>query len=159
MLRPDVVSIVEDLAWYLDEPFGDTSAIPTYMVSKLAAEHVKVVLTGDGGDELFAGYDKYVVEQREREYDRVPAALRGMAGAIGDAMPEGMKGRRFLRHLALDGPKRYLDASTLFRADEMEQLFQTERVRAHLAVRSVGAIGCRICRATATGCRPRSIAT
>jgi asparagine synthase (glutamine-hydrolysing) len=125
VLRPDVVSIVEDLAWYLDEPFGDTSAIPTYMVSKLASEHVKVVLTGDGGDELFAGYDKYVVERREREYDRVPATLRGMAGMIGDAMPEGMKGRRFLRHLALDGPRRYLDASTLFRVDELEHLFQT----------------------------------
>jgi asparagine synthase (glutamine-hydrolysing) len=125
VLRPDVVSIVEDLAWYLDEPFGDTSAIPTYIVSKLAAEHVTVVLTGDGGDELFAGYDKYVVERREREYDRVPAAIRSMAGAIGAAMPEGTRGRRFLRHLALDGPKRYLDASTLFRIDEMEQLFQT----------------------------------
>ncbi|RPI55802.1 MAG: asparagine synthase (glutamine-hydrolyzing) [Acidobacteria bacterium] len=126
VLRPDVVSIVEDLAWYLDEPFGDTSAIPTYMVSKLAAEHVKVVLTGDGGDELFAGYDKYVVERREREYDRVPAALRGVAGAIGDVMPEGMKGRRFLRHLALDGPRRYLDASTLFRRDEMAHLFRRD---------------------------------
>src|SRR5687768_12947573 len=66
VLRPDVVKIVEDLTWYLDEPFGDTSAIPTYMVSKLASEHVKVVLSGDGGDELFAGYDKYVVEGRER---------------------------------------------------------------------------------------------
>ena len=126
IVRPDVVSIVEDLAWYLDEPFGDTSAIPTYMVSQLASQHVKVVLTGDGGDELFGGYDKYVVERREREYDRVPAALRGVAGAIGDAMPEGMKGRRFLRHLALDGPKRYLDASTLFRTDEMEHLFQSD---------------------------------
>jgi len=126
VLKPDVVSMVEDLAWYLDEPFGDTSAIPTYMVSKLASEHVKVVLTGDGGDELFAGYDKYLVERREREYDRVPATLRGFAGVIGDAMPEGMKGRRFLRHLALDGPRRYLDASTLFRNDEMEHLFQSE---------------------------------
>jgi asparagine synthase (glutamine-hydrolysing) len=126
VLRPDVVSIVEDLAWYLDEPFGDTSAIPTYMVSKLASEHVKVVLTGDGGDELFAGYDKYLVELREREYDRLPAALRGIAGAIGEAMPEGMKGRRFLRHLALDGPMRYLDASTLFRSDEMEHLFRSD---------------------------------
>jgi asparagine synthase (glutamine-hydrolysing) len=124
VLRPDVVSIIEDLAWYLDEPFGDTSAIPTYMVSKLAAEHVKVVLTGDGGDEIFAGYDKYVVERREREYDRVPAAIRGVAGAIGYAMPEGMRGRRFLRHFALEGPQRYLDASTLFRTDEMAQLFQ-----------------------------------
>ncbi len=66
VLRPDVVQTVEDLTWYLDEPFGDTSAIATYMVSKLAAEHVKVVLSGDGGDELFAGYDKYVVEGQER---------------------------------------------------------------------------------------------
>ena len=126
VLKPDVVAIVEDLAWYLDEPFGDTSAIPTYMVSKLAAEHVKVVLTGDGGDELFAGYDKYLVERRERAYDKVPAAIRGMAGAVGDAMPEGMRGRRFLRHLALEGPKRYLDASTLFHTDEMQQLFKSD---------------------------------
>jgi asparagine synthase (glutamine-hydrolysing) len=124
VLRPDAVQIVEDLTWYLDEPFGDTSAIPTYMVSKLAAEHVKVVLSGDGGDELFAGYDKYVVEGRERMYDRLPAALRKTAGAVGALMPHGMKGRRFLRHLALTGTDRYLDAQSLFHADEMPSLFQ-----------------------------------
>jgi asparagine synthase (glutamine-hydrolysing) len=123
VLKPDVVRIVEDLTWYLDEPFGDTSAIPTFMVSKLAAEHVKVVLSGDGGDELFAGYDKYVVEQRERAFDRVPGPLRAVAGAVGAVMPEGMTGRRFLRHLALDGPRRYLDASSMFRRDEMGRLF------------------------------------
>jgi len=124
-----VVKIVEDLTWYLDEPFGDTSAIPTYMVSKLAAEHVKVVLSGDGGDELFAGYDKYVVEQHERRFDRIPAALRSVAGGIGRVMPAGMTGRRFLRHLALDGPDRYLDASTMFRADEMRRLFRPDAYR------------------------------
>ena len=124
VLQPDVVKIVEDLTWYLDEPFGDTSAIPTYMVSQLAAEHVKVVLSGDGGDEIFAGYDKYVVEERERRYDRVPASLRTMAGMVGAAMPYGMKGRGFLRHVALEGPRRYLDASTLFRVDEMRSLFR-----------------------------------
>jgi len=126
ILKPDVVQIVEDLTWYLDEPFGDTSAIPTFMVSKLAAQHVKVVLSGDGGDELFAGYDKYVVEQRERQFDRIPSPLRALAGAVGRVMPEGMTGRRFLRHLALDGPRRYLDASAMFRADEMRRLFQPE---------------------------------
>jgi asparagine synthase (glutamine-hydrolysing) len=124
VLRPDVVGIVEDLAWYLDEPFGDTSAIPTYMVSKLAAQHVKVVLSGDGGDELFAGYDKYVVEGRERRYDRIPAFLRRAAGRIGRVMPDGMRGRRFLRHLGLDGARRYLDASTLFPVDDLRKLFQ-----------------------------------
>jgi asparagine synthase (glutamine-hydrolysing) len=126
VLRPDVVRIVEDLTWYLDEPFGDTSAIPTYMVSKLAAEHVKVVLTGDGGDELFAGYDRYVVESRERVRDGVPRGLRRAAGAVGAMMPEGARGKRFLQHLALDGARRYLDASTLFRADEMQRLFHAD---------------------------------
>ena len=129
VIRPDVVKIVEDLTWYLDEPFGDTSAIPTYMVSKLAAEHVKVVLSGDGGDELFAGYDKYVVEQHERRFDRIPRALRAIAGGIGRALPPGTTGRRFLRHLALDGAGRYLDASTMFQADEMRRLFRPDAYR------------------------------
>ena len=126
VLRPDVVQIVEDLTWYLDEPFGDTSAIPTFMVSKLASEHVKVVLSGDGGDELFAGYDKYVVEGRERAFDRIPAAIRKTAGAIGGMTRPGMRGRRFLQHLALDGPARYLDASTMFRRDELHRLFTAD---------------------------------
>src|SRR3989454_4215868 len=126
VLRPDVIQIVEDLTWYLDEPFGDTSAIPTYMVSKLAAEHVKVVLSGDGGDELFAGYEKYVVESRERRFDKIPAWLRRAGGAVGDAMRDGMRGRRFLQHLALDGPARYLDASTMFTRDQMRRLFHDD---------------------------------
>ncbi len=134
VLRPDVVQTVEDLTWYLDEPFGDTSAIPTYIVSKLASEHVKVVLSGDGGDELFAGYDKYVVEGRERAYDGLARPIKRCAGAIGALMPHGMYGRRFLRHLALTGPSRYLDASSLFHADELPRLFRRDaldEVRRH----------------------------
>ncbi len=75
VLGPQPPEVLEDIIWHLDEPFGDSSAIPTYLVSKLAAAHVKVVLSGDGGDELFGGYDKYVVEQRERRYERLPARL------------------------------------------------------------------------------------
>ena len=124
VLEPSVIPNVEDLVWYLDEPFGDTSAIATYVVSKLAATQVKVVLTGDGGDELFAGYDKYVVEGRERRYDRMPHGIRRLTSALGAALPEGMRGRRFLRHLGLDGSRRYLDASTVVSADEMPNLFR-----------------------------------
>ena len=126
VLEPDIVPLVEDFAWFLDEPFGDTSAIATYMVSKLAAGHVKVVLTGDGGDEIFAGYDKYVVEDRERAYDSMPASLRRAAGVVGAVMPEGMMGRRFLRHVALDGPRRYLDSQSIVRPYELEALFTPE---------------------------------
>jgi len=126
VLEPQDVGAIEQMAWYLDEPFGDSSAIPTLMVSKLAAEHVKVVLTGDGGDELFAGYDKYLVEQRERRYDQIPAPVRQAIGAVGRSMADGMRGRNFLQHMALDSARRYLDASTLFRRVEQAKLLQPD---------------------------------
>lgn len=126
VLEPSALDVLEDLTWYLDEPFGDSSAIPTFMVSKLASEHVKVVLSGDGGDELFAGYDKYAVEGRERRYELLPKAVRRLLSAVGRALPEGIRGRRFLRHMSLRGTDRYLDASTLFRWEEKRKLFRDD---------------------------------
>jgi asparagine synthase (glutamine-hydrolysing) len=126
VLGPDALEAVEDLAWHLDEPFADSSAIPTYMVSKLAARHVKVVLSGDGGDELFAGYDKYLVEQRERSGRPIPAAARKLMGNVSRMMPGGLKGRNFLHHHSLTGPERYLDAITLYRRDDLRNLLSPE---------------------------------
>jgi asparagine synthase (glutamine-hydrolysing) len=126
VLEPDLVPILDDLVWHLDEPFGDSSAIPTYMVSKLAAGHVKVVLSGDGGDELFAGYDKYVVERSERRFRFLPNRGRHVLGAVSRAMPDGMRGKNTLRHMSLDAARRYIDASLLFRRDEKRSLFQPE---------------------------------
>jgi asparagine synthase (glutamine-hydrolysing) len=129
ILEPDALGIIEDLAWHLDEPFGDSSAIPTYMVSKLASQYVTVLLSGDGGDEVFAGYDKYVVDAAERRLGFVPGYLRNLIGLVGRAIPDGAKGRNFVRHLALTGPERYLDGSTLFRDDEKKRLFQPDVYR------------------------------
>jgi asparagine synthase (glutamine-hydrolysing) len=126
VVEPDVLSVLDDLVWHLDEPFGDPSAIPTYMVARLAAEHVTVVLSGDGGDELFAGYDRYRVEERERRRERWPAPLRRALGALAGYAPEGMRGRNFLRHLALDGRERYLDAANFFRRDEQRALLEPD---------------------------------
>jgi asparagine synthase (glutamine-hydrolysing) len=124
VVEPNVLSLIDDIAWHLDEPFGDSSAIPTYLVSKLAAEHVTVVLSGDGGDELFAGYDRYLKERTERALAKVPYAIRRAAGFAGSLMREGMKGRNFLRHQAFDGADRYFDANILFREFEKASLFQ-----------------------------------
>jgi asparagine synthase (glutamine-hydrolysing) len=126
VLDPDVRSSLDEIAWYLDEPFGDSSAIPTYMVSKLAAEHVTVVLSGDGGDELFAGYDKYAVEGRERSEPRWPRPVRRALGALAGLVPDGTKGRNFVRHRALDGADRYLDACSVFRPDQIRRLFRPD---------------------------------
>jgi asparagine synthase (glutamine-hydrolysing) len=126
VLEPDILNVLDDLIWHLDEPFGDSSAIPTYMVSQLAAEKVKVVLSGDGGDELFAGYDKYRVEQREQRFPRLPGLVRGALRLIGSRMPEPMKGRNFIYHRGLSGWERYFDSCTLFRMQAKQKLFQQE---------------------------------
>ena len=128
VLDANALDVLDDIAWHLDEPFGDSSAIPTYMVSKLAAEHVTVVLSGDGGDELFAGYDKYVKEGREQRIDHVPALLRRGAAAIGDRMRDGWKGRRFLRHHRLSGTERYLDSCNIMNLEQRRALLHPDVV-------------------------------
>jgi asparagine synthase (glutamine-hydrolysing) len=79
ILEPDLADLAERLVRHLDEPLGDFSILPTYLVSELARESVKVVLTGDGGDELFGGYDTYVAQQWDGRYRRLPAMLRTWA--------------------------------------------------------------------------------
>jgi asparagine synthase (glutamine-hydrolysing) len=129
VLEPDVLDVLPDIAWFLDEPFGDSSAIPTYFVSKLASEHVTVALSGDGGDELFAGYERYQVEARER--GALPAGVRAMLRGAFRVWPEAWRGRNFIRHHGMSGAERYLDACTLFRADERRRLL-TPEARAEL---------------------------
>ena len=76
LLNPDIASLVEGLVQHHDEPFADTSIFPTYLVSRLARQHVTVALSGDGGDELFAGYDTYLAERLSRYYGKIPEVMR-----------------------------------------------------------------------------------
>jgi asparagine synthase (glutamine-hydrolysing) len=79
----DLRSHVERTAHYLDEPFADYSAIPTFLVSSLVSRHVKVAVSGEGGDELFGGYDKYVRWLKIKTFRKVPYTLRRILSAPG----------------------------------------------------------------------------
>ncbi len=75
-LEPDVTDLFERLMPFMDDPIGDFSIFPTYLVSKLAREEVTVALSGDGGDELFGGYETYVAQEKARAWSRLPGGLR-----------------------------------------------------------------------------------
>jgi asparagine synthase (glutamine-hydrolysing) len=107
----DVVEALPKLVWHLDEPFFDSSIVPTYYVSQLAREYVTVVLSGDGGDELFAGYKRYDGYNRvESAFLALPESLRQRwVGALAARLPEGVRGKRFLGHISQPLEKRYLD--------------------------------------------------
>jgi len=96
---PDAVSDIGKLAWHYDEPFADSSAVPTYYVSKVARRHVTVALSGDGGDENFAGYRRYYFDHRENKVRRVvPATIRRLLfGTLASLYPKADWAPRFLR--------------------------------------------------------------
>jgi asparagine synthase (glutamine-hydrolysing) len=127
IVTPDICHIVDELAWHFDEPFADSSAIPTYMVSKLAREHVKVVLSGDGGDELFAGYTRYAVDRSRSGFARLPRVLRrGVMSPLSRSLPHGAWGRNFIYNVALDPFDRYVDSISVFSALNKPSLYTAE---------------------------------
>jgi asparagine synthase (glutamine-hydrolysing) len=124
VVRPDGLSILDRLIDHFDEPFADSSAIPTWYVSEIARRHVTVVLSGDGGDELFGGYDRYLPHPRVAQFDRLPIpGARHLAAAIWPLLPHGARGRNFLRHVSRDADARYLESMAFFHHDEKAALY------------------------------------
>ena len=88
IIKPDALALFEKLIYHLDDPIADFSIFPTYLVSRMTREHVTVALSGDGGDELFGGYDTYVAQQFGSRYDRLPDILRKrLLPALTDLLP------------------------------------------------------------------------
>jgi asparagine synthase (glutamine-hydrolysing) len=126
LMDPKIEGTLEMLTHSVEEPFGDSSMVPTYHVCRMAREHVKVALAGDGGDELFAGYDRYRSYLRRRAVRVFSAAMgRCYRSFVHPLVPTAFPGRRFIFNLSLPGCDRYLDAVSLLPACERESTLFT----------------------------------
>jgi asparagine synthase (glutamine-hydrolysing) len=121
VVRPAAVELLTTLVYHYDQPFADSSAIPTYLVSRLTREHVTVVLTGDGGDELFAGYERFAAARLAEVYRHTPQFLQAALTQLLHTLPESTsykgfvrRARRFVENAPLPLALRYLGWVTIF---------------------------------------------
>ena len=131
VIEPKALEILPRLAWHYDEPFGDPSAIPTMYLSELTRREVTVALSGDGGDELFAGYDRYRAVTLAGRIDRLPGPLRSIAtSSAWRLLPASTRqksllrrGKRFAEALGNTPERRYLKWIGIFDADRRSDLW------------------------------------
>ena len=125
VLKPDAGELLHELAAAFDEPFADSSALPTYLVSKLAAEDVKDVFSGEGGDELFGGYYTYVADQLALRFGGVAAALNPLAERLPTSTRKvsfDYKAKRFTRAAGLPPLERHHGWKEIFSAELRAEL-------------------------------------
>ncbi|TWJ33779.1 Asparagine synthetase [glutamine-hydrolyzing] 1 [Bacillus paralicheniformis] len=102
------------IVWHLDDPLADPAAIPLYFVAKEAKKQVTVVLSGEGADELFGGYNIYREPLSLKPFERIPSPLKKMLLHVASAMPEGMKGKSFLMRGCTPLEERYIGNAKIF---------------------------------------------
>ncbi len=122
VLDPNLEDTLTYLSQMMEEPFGDSSMLPTYYVCRMARQHVTVALSGDGGDELFAGYDRYLTALERQKFDRLPEWLgRVYRNSVHDLVPGGMYGKNLAWNASLNTRDRYLDGMSFFPALHRER--------------------------------------
>ncbi len=134
IVRPSALELLPQLVWHYDEPFADSSAIPTMVLCELTSRSVKVVLTGDGGDEMFCGYDRYRAVRLGERFDRLPGFVRApLQAACWQQLPSSVRLRsfsrrlkRFLGSLAQTPRLRYLEWISYFQRGQRQDLYTPE---------------------------------
>ena len=134
-VAPDAVGILDQLAWHYDEPFGDSSAIPTWHLCEMTRKHVTVALSGDGGDELFAGYERYRALSMSRWFEHAFGLKYLLGSSLIQKLPTSNRQRSFIRRLqrfgaALHQPiaRRYMNWIQIFPEGMRADLYQPDFV-------------------------------
>ncbi len=141
VVQPRITDIIDELIKHHDAPFYDTSAIPTYHLSRFAREHVTVVLSGDGADEMFAGYNIYLANKVARYYQWIPSVARRMViDPVSRLVPEssryinrGRVLREFLRGAPLEPLERFTRWATKIKRETRQRLYRDSFLRDQLA--------------------------
>ena len=130
IVKPDALDILSKLIWHYNEPFADSSALPTYYVSKMTSRDVTVALNGDGGDENFAGYPRYKAVKLAEYYEKFPQCMRNMANGIARKLPYSpeqktifRRFRRFAESMNYSPERRYIRWISIFDNERKEELY------------------------------------
>jgi len=126
VVTPESFELLERIIAHFDEPFSDPSSIPTYFVSQLASQSVKVVLTGDGGDELFGGYDTYDVCLNRNMFDVIPSLLKNPVIHRLRKIKRNIKGKNFLQNALLGLEERFIDYTSHVTYYRYSEIFTPE---------------------------------
>lgn len=133
IVTPDAVSLLPRLARHYGEPFADSSAIPSFYLTEMVREKVTVALNGDGGDESFGGYLRYVANTLGSHVEMLPSRIRGIIASAASALPVEddrrgalAYGRRFLESIDLDGNERYAEHVSVFSVRDRRRLLRRE---------------------------------
>ncbi len=118
----EFVAALPEIVWYLDEPVADPALVPLFFVAREARKHVKVVLSGEGADELFGGYTIYREPLSLKPFDYLPRPLRRSMGKVSKPLPEGMRGKSLLHRGSLTLEERYYGNARSFSDAQLQDV-------------------------------------
>ena len=122
------------VVWYLDDPVADPALVPLYFIAREARKHVKVVLSGEGADELFGGYNIYREPLSLAAFEKLPSGVLRALGRLSTKLPDGMRGKDLLRRGSIPLEQRYYGNARIFRDDELGFLERRDPDLSHVAV-------------------------
>lgn len=124
-VKPDeMMEALPLIIWYLDDPVADPALVPLWFIAREARQHVKVVLSGEGADELFGGYSIYREPLSLSPFEKVPGTLKPLMRRASRKMPEGMRGKDLLRRGSLSMEQRYYGNARIFRDDQLHEVLR-----------------------------------